>query len=286
MKATGVACATCTTRCVLLRVLHDDQIIPRFRSRRWGLRETPLSENRPQLSFRSALLYSCSHEFPLLNTLQPPEPVTSFSEHSRMPTMCLASNEGQRVIQLCIASRGKGHRGLAERMLIASGSARFCVLVCSVAQSHLILCNPVDCSPLGSSVHGMSQARISEWDAVSFSRASSQPRDRTCISCVFRIGRRTLNHWATWEASYVSILLWWCLIFIPQTRHFFFFGCTMKLGNLSYPFRDQNAESPAGEAWNLNHWMAREVPRPILLHHCQVYLTLLYFSASLWANLI
>ena len=46
-----------------------------------------------------------------------------------------------------------------------------------VAQSRPTLCNPVDCSPPGSSVHGILQARILEWVAVSFSRGSSQPRD-------------------------------------------------------------------------------------------------------------
>ena len=42
-----------------------------------------------------------------------------------------------------------------------------------VAQSCLILCNSMDCSPPGSSVHGILQARILEWVAVSFSRGSS-----------------------------------------------------------------------------------------------------------------
>ena len=42
--------------------------------------------------------------------------------------------------------------------------------------------DPVDCSPPGSSVHGISQARILEWVAISFSRGSSGPRDRTHIS--------------------------------------------------------------------------------------------------------
>ena len=43
------------------------------------------------------------------------------------------------------------------------------------------LCNPMDCSPPGSSVHGMFQARILEWVAISSSRKSSQPRDRTSL---------------------------------------------------------------------------------------------------------
>ena len=46
-----------------------------------------------------------------------------------------------------------------------------------VAQSCPTLCEPMDCSPPGSSVHGIVQARILEWVAVSFSRGSSQPRD-------------------------------------------------------------------------------------------------------------
>ena len=57
---------------------------------------------------------------------------------------------------------------------------------CWVAKSLLTLCAPMDCSPPGSSVHGISQARILEWVVTSFSRGSSQPRDRTCISCIGR----------------------------------------------------------------------------------------------------
>ena len=48
----------------------------------------------------------------------------------------------------------------------------------------LTLCDPIDYSPPDSSVHGISQTRILEWDAISFSRRSSRPRDRTCISCL------------------------------------------------------------------------------------------------------
>ena len=50
-----------------------------------------------------------------------------------------------------------------------------CVCVC--AQSCLTLCDPMDCSPPDSSVHGIFQARIQEWIAISFSRGSSWPRD-------------------------------------------------------------------------------------------------------------
>ena len=53
-----------------------------------------------------------------------------------------------------------------------------------VAQSCLTLCDPMDSSPPGSTIHGIFQARILEWAAISFSRGSSQPRDGTCVSCI------------------------------------------------------------------------------------------------------
>ena len=54
----------------------------------------------------------------------------------------------------------------------------------------------MDCSLPGSSVHGISQARILEWVSISFSRASSQPRDRTQVYC---IAGRLFTGWATRE---------------------------------------------------------------------------------------
>ena len=51
-------------------------------------------------------------------------------------------------------------------------------------QSCLTLCHPMDCSPPGSSVHGILQARILEGVAMPSSRGLSQPRDRTCASCI------------------------------------------------------------------------------------------------------
>ena len=66
------------------------------------------------------------------------------------------------------------------------------------AQSCPILCSPMDCNPPGSSVHGLFQARILYWVAVSFSEGSSRPRDWTLVSYT---GRQVLYHWATWEAA-------------------------------------------------------------------------------------
>ena len=72
--------------------------------------------------------------------------------------------------------------------------------MCSVAKSCLILCDPMDCSQPGSSVHGISQARLLDWVAISSSRGSSRLNYRTCVSCISCIGRRVLHHRATWEA--------------------------------------------------------------------------------------
>ena len=53
-----------------------------------------------------------------------------------------------------------------------------------VAQSCPTLCDPMDCSLPGSSVHGIFQTRVLQWVAISFSRGSSQPRDQTRLSCI------------------------------------------------------------------------------------------------------
>ena len=60
----------------------------------------------------------------------------------------------------------------------------------SVAESCPTLCDPMDCSQPGFSVHGSLQARILEWVAFSFSRGSSQPRDWTHTSCVSSLAGR------------------------------------------------------------------------------------------------
>ena len=58
--------------------------------------------------------------------------------------------------------------------------------------SCVILCDPMDCSPPGSSVHGIHQARILEWVAMYSSRGSSRPRDRTWVSYISCAGIRVL----------------------------------------------------------------------------------------------
>ena len=72
-----------------------------------------------------------------------------------------------------------------------------CVYVC--AQSCLTLCNPMNCTLPGSSVHGISQERILV--VISSSRGFSRPRNWTCVSCISYIGRRILYHCTPWEAQ-------------------------------------------------------------------------------------
>ena len=78
-----------------------------------------------------------------------------------------------------------------------------CLSVCCylVTKSYPKGCDPGDCSPPGSSAHGILQARILEWVAMSFSRGSSRPRDWTCVSC---IGRWILYCWATREVPRIK----------------------------------------------------------------------------------
>ena len=75
-----------------------------------------------------------------------------------------------------------------------------------VAQPCPTLCDPIDCSLPGSSVHGIFQARVLEWVAISFSRGSSRPRDWTRVS---RIVGRCFTFCLTKEiATHSNILAW------------------------------------------------------------------------------
>ena len=84
-----------------------------------------------------------------------------------------------------------------------------------VAQSCPTLCDPVDCSLPGFSVHGILQARILEWFTISFSRGSFQPRDRTRVS---RIADRCFTLWATREAPYLAQSLTWSRHLIKKKK--------------------------------------------------------------------
>ena len=71
--------------------------------------------------------------------------------------------------------------------------------------SHSVMsdCDPMDCSLPGSSVHGIFQARVLEWVAIAFCRGSSQPRDRTWVSC---FAGRLFTLWAIREALPLAVV--------------------------------------------------------------------------------
>ena len=85
------------------------------------------------------------------------------------------------------------HKDLTMAILLVSENS-YEVKWSEVAQSCRTLCGSMDCSPTGYSVHGIFQARVLEWGAISFSRGSSRPRDRTPVSCI--VGRY-VTVWAT-----------------------------------------------------------------------------------------
>ena len=101
-----------------------------------------------------------------------------------------------------------------EKQLL--GKETYLALLCCAALSPVQLFEtPMDCSPPGFFVPGIPQARILKWVAIHFSRRSSQPRDRTCISC---IGRLILYCWATRE-TYLNINYKWIKVHCENANH-------------------------------------------------------------------
>ena len=86
--------------------------------------------------------------------------------------------------------------------------------VCMYVLSYPTLFGPMDCSPPGSSVHGIFLARILECVAISYPRGSSQPRDRTCVSCI------SSNHWPHLIVQFENVVLFPSLVICPCPRFF------------------------------------------------------------------
>ena len=93
------------------------------------------------------------------------------------------------------------HRLTPFSLLLQDRENNVCLIGCACMHvwSCPTLCNPMDYSPPGSSVHGIFQARILEQVAVSYSGGSCWPKDQNCISGISCIGRQILYHWATRE---------------------------------------------------------------------------------------
>ena len=129
-----------------------------------------------------------------------------------------------------------------------------------VAQSCLTLCNPMDCSLPGSSVHGIFQAIVLEWIAIFFPRVSSQPRDRTQVSCI--VDRR-FTIWATRSVIWDYFFKFFELMnpgivfeysYFPNSK-ILIHGFLVHLscyGTISYPVWLVNRNiSPSSRAWNV-----------------------------------
>ena len=128
-----------------------------------------------------------------------------------------------------------------------------------VAQSCLTLCSPMACSPPGSSVHGILQARILEWAAILSSRGSSQPRDRTQVS---HIAGRFFTFWATsngyeWGAIAFSGLT--CYIFINLTIGGIFWILLHIHTPLQYSCLENHVDG--GARWAAVHGIAKSQTR-------------------------
>ena len=134
------------------------------------------------------------------------------------------------------------------------------------AQSCPTLCDPLNCSLPGSSIHGILQARILEWVAISFSRGSSWPRDSTCISCSSCIGNKILYHWATWEAQiFISIMsvifpdplrevqfYLYCILYLDYTP-VFYGGIAQVHTASSGQNKDLNTSLSGSQPQDINH---------------------------------
>ena len=105
-------------------------------------------------------------------------PLSSLCEESAVPSRAWLHYSPWQFWCHCAGDRGMQISTLDNGPLARQQSYGASMLV---AQLCLTLCDTTDCSLPGSSVHGISQARILEWVAISFSRGSSWPRDWTCL---------------------------------------------------------------------------------------------------------
>ena len=168
-----------------------------------------------RLNSKSSLLWKCYWSF------RPTYPHTSiqallFTPSSMLPSTCwssihphlhpswnlqtftkglpwqdLSSLMGIKVNYMSLSLR---EHSPTETITSLQAITRYCHCPIVCARSCPILYDPMDCSPPGSSLHGISWARILEWVSISSSRVSSWPRDQTRVSC---IGRKILHHWVT-----------------------------------------------------------------------------------------
>ena len=131
---------------------------------------------------------------------------------------------------------------------------------CSVTKSCLILCNSMDCSLPGSSVHGILQARMLEWVAMPSSRGSSQ-------SSPTSPALQEVSFWATGEARFIKYSPYYVevfILYIHLSRVFIINGCWI----LSKPFSASIEMIIWFSLFNLLMWYITLIDWQILSHSC------------------
>ena len=143
---------------------------------RWDLSSPTRDRTRVLCSARGILNCWTTREVPVW-TFEEAYSTLLFGKHSlRMSGLCCVPASGYFHTQLAL-SRGS-HQNLSCAFTVCQGlTGLWGWHESEVARSCPTLCDPGDCSLPGSSVHGIFQARVLEWVAISFSRGSSQPRD-------------------------------------------------------------------------------------------------------------
>ena len=147
------------------------------------------------------LILGLEEEIPLTN-MPSPYFIPRFAQHAPQALLKLRTILQTHFVNVIIHSfqvRDLSIEEMRERSIYQN----VLTFLSEVAQSCPTLCDPVDHSPPGSSVHGILQARILEWVAISFSRGSSWPRDQTQVSC---IAGRHFNLWANRRRTFWSTI--------------------------------------------------------------------------------
>ena len=127
------------------------------------------------------------------------------------------------------------------------------VYVCLVPQSCSTLCDPTDCNPPGSAVHGIPQAGILEYVVISFSRESFWPMDWTQVSCT---ADRFFTVWATREALDYGFFCLKVLLLLLLSR----FSCARLCAT---PWTAAYQASPSMGFSRQEHWSGLPFPSPM-----------------------
>ena len=187
VQESHIACSCCVSWISKLQIFWGILVIS-ILSREWG--KVIWYEKDPHSKFHLRLDQGCSICSAYHKTSNLPVVTTQIPEDQFRPSKwaslevdlrnlhCNSFPSGFINIKICNLKGGMYREGRKEIVLT------ICTYACSFTQLCPTLWDPMDCRPPGSSVHGISQARILEWVAISSSRGSSRPRDQTHVSCL------------------------------------------------------------------------------------------------------